>query len=216
MNLTRCQFTVDHLKMTYATLSTLGFILLILTLTLKQQSAEEIWQQDLSMDMQIEASTDGFDGVNLRCGAEKMVVDLKTSDDFSGVIYTQGSFYSRQSPCFLDSNHGGNFTINIPFDQCNTQNDNSKYKNILVLQNDDDLITPGDAAFILECDFSKSSNFTVSTELGASERRGVRSSISLVDPDPGRDITKMAAHVESNTDHVSYIPNSIPKINDEL
>ncbi|KZC08845.1 hypothetical protein WN55_11348, partial [Dufourea novaeangliae] len=135
--------------------------------------AEEIWQQDLSMDMQIEASTEGFDQVSLRCGAEKMIVDLKTSDNFSGVIYTQGSFYSRQSPCFFDPLHGGNYTMNIPFDQCKTETEDNKYRNILVVQHDDELITPGDAAFILECDFSKSRDFTVSAELGEPDKRQV-------------------------------------------
>nr|XP_033327256.1 uncharacterized protein LOC117220913 isoform X3 [Megalopta genalis] len=194
----------------------LPFILIILALMLQKYVAEEIWQQDLSRDMQIGASTGGFDQVNLRCGVEKMVVNLKTAEDFSGVIYTQGSFYSRQPPCFLDPIRGGNYTINIPFDQCYTENENNKYKNILVMQHDDELITPGDAAFILECDFSKPRDITVSAELREPEERKVRSSISLVDPDPGRDASKKAAYVESNSDRVFYMPNSIPKINDEL
>ncbi|XP_078043994.1 uncharacterized protein LOC144473726 [Augochlora pura] len=194
----------------------LPFILIILAVMLEQHVAEKIWQQDLSRDMQIGASTSGFDQVNLRCGVEKMVVNIKTAEDFSGVIYTQGSFYSREAPCFLELNHGGNYTINIPFDRCHTENENNKYKNILVMQHDDELITPGDAAFILECDFSKSRDITVSADLRQPEERKVRSSISLVDPDPGRDESKKAVYVESNSDRVFYMPNSIPKINDEL
>lgn len=74
------------------------------------------------MDMRIGASTKGYDLVALRCGAEKMVVGLQTSDNFSGVIYTRGSFYSRQPSCFLNPDHGGNFTMTIPFNQCDTEN----------------------------------------------------------------------------------------------
>nr|XP_012135713.1 PREDICTED: uncharacterized protein LOC105661884 [Megachile rotundata] len=167
------------------------------------------------MDMEIGASTEGYDRVSLHCGAERMVVNLKTSDNFSGVIYTQGSFYSRQAPCFLDPSHGGNFTIDIPFNQCKTENLDDKYKNTLVIQHDDELITPGDAAFVLECDFSKPKDVTVSAEL-QSDKREVKSSISLVDADPGRDKTKRTACVKSDTNEVIFVPNSIQKLNDEL
>ncbi|XP_076684596.1 uncharacterized protein LOC143377324 isoform X2 [Andrena cerasifolii] len=190
--------------------------LLFLVFTLKQRSAEEVWEQDLSLDMQIGASTEGYDQVALRCGAEKMVVDLSTSEDFSGVIYTQGSFHSKQSPCFLDLNHGGSFTMSVPFDQCETENVGDKYRNILIIQHDDELVTPGDAAFILECDFSKPRDLTVSADLNEPEKRQAVSSISLVDADPGRDEAKRAAYVESDTERVVFVPNSILRVNDEL
>nr|XP_034190570.1 uncharacterized protein LOC117608919 isoform X2 [Osmia lignaria] len=192
--------------------------LLFFIFALEQRLAEEIWLQDLSMDMEIGASTEGYDQVSLHCGAEKMTVNLKTSENFTGVIYTQGSFYSRQAPCFLDPAHGGNFTLNIPFDQCDTENSDDKYKNTLVIQHDDELITPGDAAFVLECDFSKSTYVTVSAELNEPDKSGrlVRSSISLVDADPARDKTKRTACVKSDTNEVVFVPNSILKLNDEL
>ena len=79
------------------------------------------------MDMQIGASTKGYDLVTLRCGAENMVVGLQTSENFSGVIYTRGSFYSRQPSCFLNPDHGGNFTMTIPFNQCDTENVTTSY-----------------------------------------------------------------------------------------
>ncbi|XP_076236813.1 cuticlin-1-like [Calliopsis andreniformis] len=191
-------------------------LLLFLVFTLKQYLAEEIWEQDLSMDMEIGASTEGYDQVALRCGAEKMTVDLKTSEEFSGVIYTQGSFYSKQSPCFLDAARGGTFIMSIPFDQCETENEGNKYKNILIIQHDDELVTPGDAAFILECDFSQPRDLTVSAELNELDKREVRSSISLIDADPGRDKTKRMAYVESDNEEVIFVPSSISKINDEL
>jgi hypothetical protein len=82
--------------------------------------AGDIWRQDLSKDMQI-ASTEGYDYVGLRCGAEKMTVELRTTEDFSGVIYTQGSFHSRESACFLDPVRGRSFTMSIPLNQCDTE-----------------------------------------------------------------------------------------------
>ncbi|XP_026829597.1 uncharacterized protein LOC105275361 isoform X2 [Ooceraea biroi] len=168
--------------------------------------AEEIWQQDLSEDMRIGASTEGYDYVGLRCGAEKMTVELRTTEDFSGVIYTQGSFHSRQPPCFLDPVRGRSFTMNIPLDQCDTEKDGDKYSNAVVIQHDDELLTPGDAAFTLECDFSKPRDLTVTADLNGSKRRSTRSSIGLVDADPGRDRRKRAVYAESYSDEVVFLP----------
>lgn len=85
-------------------------------------NAEEFWQQDLSEDTQIGAATEGYDRVGLRCGAERMTVEFKTTEDFSGVIYTRGSFHSREPSCFLDPVRGRSFTMNIPLHKCDTFN----------------------------------------------------------------------------------------------
>ncbi|XP_076756529.1 uncharacterized protein LOC143426779 [Xylocopa sonorina] len=191
-------------------------VVFLLICMLDEQWAVEIWEQDLSTDMQIGASTVGYDKVALYCEATEMVVNLQMPEDFSGVIYTRGSFYSRQLPCFLDPVRGKSFTLNIPFDQCGTENIGDKYKNILILQHDDELITPGDAAFVLECDFSKSRELTVSAELNDVDKKETRSSISLVDADPSGDETKKIAFLTSNTNKVLFDSNSIPKMNDEL
>ncbi|KAL6261255.1 hypothetical protein P5V15_008778 [Pogonomyrmex californicus] len=180
-------------------------------------NAEEIWQQDLSKDMRIGSSTEGYDRVGLRCGAEKMTVELKTTKDFSGVIYTQGSFYSREPSCFLDPVRGRSFTMSIPLNKCDTERDGEKYSNIVVIQHDDELLTPGDAAFTLECDFSTPRALTVTADLNGSKRRSTRSSIALVDVDPGSDRRKRAAYVESYGDEVAFVPERMHrKANDEL
>lgn len=44
------------------------------------------------------------------------------------------------------------------------------YKNVIVVQHDPDLVTPGDSAFELECDFRKSRSLEVSANLQARER----------------------------------------------
>lgn len=41
------------------------------------------------------------------------------------------------------------------------------YSNVVVVQHDDELIMPGDAAFTLECDFSRPRDVTVSADLEA-------------------------------------------------
>ncbi|XP_050454569.1 uncharacterized protein LOC126853127 isoform X1 [Cataglyphis hispanica] len=179
--------------------------------------AEEIWQQDLSKDMQIGASTEGYDRVGLRCGAEKMTVELRTTEDFSGVIYTQGNFYSREPSCFLDPVRGRSFTMSIPLNKCDTERNGEKYSNVVVIQHDDELLTPGDAAFTLECDFSKPRDLTVTANLNGNKKRYTRSSIALVDADPGRDRRKRAAYVESYDDEVVFMPQkAYRKTNDEL
>lgn len=93
--------------------------------------AEEIWKQDLSEEMRIGTSTEGYDRVGLRCGADKMTVELRTTEDFSGVIYTQGSFHSREPSCFLDPVRGRSFTMNIPLNKCDTE----KVSNFIYMYN---------------------------------------------------------------------------------
>lgn len=182
-----------------------AILLLIVLAHVKLNKAEEIWQQDLSKDMQIGAFVEGYDRVGLRCGAEKMTVEFRTTEDFSGVIYTEGSFYSREPSCFLDPVRGRSFTMSIPLNKCDTERDGEKYRNVVVIQHDDELLTPGDAAFTLECDFSKPRQLMVSADLNGSKRRSTRSSIALVDADPGRDRRKRAAYVESY-DEVVFVP----------
>jgi hypothetical protein len=43
--------------------------------------------------------------------------------------------------------------------------DSEVYSNVVVVQHDDELIMPGDAAFTLECDFSRPRDITVSADL---------------------------------------------------
>ncbi|KAK0079364.1 hypothetical protein PV325_001351 [Microctonus aethiopoides] len=179
-------------------------------------SAEEIWEHDLSENMKIGASTEGYDRVGLRCGAESMTIELKTTDNFSGVIYTQGSFHSRKSPCFIDPVRGRSFTMNIPLHKCETEQEGDRFSNIIVVQHDDELVTPGDAAFNLECDFSSPRDLTVTADLNGGKKKSARASIALLDADPGRDRRKRAAFVKSDTDEVTFIPNDHRKGKDEL
>lgn len=44
------------------------------------------------------------------------------------------------------------------------------YTNVVVVQHDPDLVTPGDAAFSLECDFSSPRNLTVDADIQARDR----------------------------------------------
>lgn len=151
--------------------------------------------------MEIGLSHKGYKTVELKCGAETMVVNLETDDEFLGVIYTRGSFYDKNSPCFYDTgNRRGqkSFELRIPFDSCHTKQvrrccskefdfqwnnyffyartasyifyepvlqGDSIYSNILILQHDKELIMPGDAAFHLECDFSKPRDVIVTADL---------------------------------------------------
>lgn len=87
--------------------------------------------------------------------------------------------------------------------------DGERYSNVVVVQHDDELVTPGDAAFTLECDFSKPRDHTVAADFNGSKKRRSRSSIALVDADPGRDRRKRAAYVESETEEVVFVPDDI-------
>ncbi|GLH09632.1 Uncharacterized protein GBIM_14689, partial [Gryllus bimaculatus] len=63
------------------------------------------------------------------------------------------------------------------------------YSNVVVVQADEELVMPGDAAFALQCDFSRPRDVTVGADLSASSDRtgAVWSRISLVEADPAAD-----------------------------
>ena len=55
----------------------------------------ETWEKDMSDEIYIESSHEGFSSVQLSCGKKRMVVEVKMDDDFDGIIYTRGSFMSK-------------------------------------------------------------------------------------------------------------------------
>lgn len=72
--------------------------------------------------MQIGVADGGYEKVRLKCGANSMQVDLVTEGDFSGVIYTRGSFHKKQPPCFINPGEesGRSFSMKFPLDKCQT------------------------------------------------------------------------------------------------
>lgn len=60
--------------------------------------------------------------------------------------------------------------MKFALDQCQTIKDGDVYSNVVVLQHDPDLVTPGDSAFALECDFRKPRSLTVGANFQARER----------------------------------------------
>lgn len=118
----------------------------------------EIWKQDVGDMFEIAPSTQGIQNVHLKCGSNSMFVKLETDKDFTGVMYTKGNFYDQSEPCFIASkrNRGiRNLSMRFTFDQCNTKYDGNLFTNTIVVQNDPELVTPGDAAFAVTCDFRK-------------------------------------------------------------
>lgn len=125
----------------------------------------EIWKQDVGDLFQIAPSTQGIQNVHLKCGSNSMIVKLETDADFTGVMYTKGNFYDQaSSPCFTQSkgSRGNrNLSMRFTFDQCNTKYDGNVFTNTIIVQNDPELVTPGDSAFALQCDFRKPRSLNV-------------------------------------------------------
>lgn len=125
----------------------------------------EIWKQDVGDLFQIAPSTQGIQNVHLKCGSNSMFVKLETDADFTGVMYTKGNFYDQaNSPCFVQSKKGHNsrnLSMRFSFEQCNTKYDGHVFTNTIIVQNDPELVTPGDAAFALQCDFRKPRDLNV-------------------------------------------------------
>jgi hypothetical protein len=79
-------------------------------------------------------------------------VNIELDEDFDGVIYTRGSYAGKDKDCFLQAKQPGRkFRMKIPFDKCGTKTEGDVVKTVLIIQYDEFLIMPGDAAFELEC-----------------------------------------------------------------
>lgn len=85
----------------------------------------------------------------------------------------------------------------------------SRYVNTLILQHDQDLIMPGDAAFSLECSFTP--EYKLAIDLSTAEEPQFMSKITLVDADPSSESAIKGPSVHSATDNVSFVP-----VKDEL
>uniref|UniRef100_A0A182NSB1 ZP domain-containing protein n=1 Tax=Anopheles dirus TaxID=7168 RepID=A0A182NSB1_9DIPT len=176
---------------------------------------ESLFEQDLGDQFKIDASTQGLQKVNLRCGADSMRIELKTEEDFQGVMYTRGSYYKQTKPCFVKPERAGR-TLEMKFslDQCQTVNNGEVYSNIVVVQHDPDIVTPGDAAFAVECDFRKPRGVTVSSEIQArdSDEDSLptpSSRITLTSPDPSANTQTPNEHnsVHSASGTVTFVPS---------
>lgn len=93
----------------------------------KLDSFTELWEQDLTSDMRIGLAENGYQRVDLKCGADSLLVRVMLDNDFEGVVYTRGSFDNKTSPCFKSYEQGlrhGNsleVTLEIPFHECRTE-----------------------------------------------------------------------------------------------
>lgn len=174
----------------------------------KEQSNAEIWQEDLTDTFKIEGSDQGIQKVNLKCGSNSMNVMLETEKPFTGVMYTRGSFYKQSAPCFVKSStqNSRSMEMNFQLDQCQTLKDGELYSNIVVIQNDPELITPGDSAFSLECDFRQPRNLDVEANMQTRDRVARGSKITLTSPDPSTEAYHSSISYQSNTDSVEYAP----------
>ncbi|XP_063224775.1 uncharacterized protein LOC134532286 [Bacillus rossius redtenbacheri] len=195
--------------MALSSVGTLGVLLLVF-----EAISAELWQQEVGSQMDLGDSGSGYRHVNLRCGADYMQVEVRTQEDFSGVIYTRGSYNKKDTPCFLDPRAGRDFSLRIPLGQCHTKQEDDVYSNVVVIQHDDELIMPGDAAFTLECDFSRPRDVTVNADLSAdhgARGREVSSRISLANVDPaGKELPRHTrSTVANDSDFVVFTPEDV-------
>jgi Zona pellucida-like domain len=135
------------------------------------QPSTDVWEQDLSNAFNIDASTEGLQKVQLKCGADSMQIELVTKEDFTGVIYTRGSFYKHKAPCFMEGRGARSLTMKFPLGQCQTIQEGDVFSNVVVVQHDPELVTTGDAAFQVECDFRKPRSITVGADFQAKDAR---------------------------------------------
>lgn len=168
------------------------------------------WKEDLSNEINIGVRDAGYSRAVLDCEDDHMAFVINLEEDFEGVVYTRGSFHTRRGPCFLDATGGKEFALKFSYKDCATKYDDSlgAHVNTVVVQHDDDLIFPGDLAFALRCHDQITLNATMS---------GIKSKISLVDPDPGSKLDlKEEFAASSSSSVVTLTPARLTPPKDEL
>lgn len=134
----------------------------------------------MSQEVYIEASVEGLKGLHLQCFKDKMKVTVELADHveaYDGVVYTRGSYSMGKRPCFYDAKGYVNEELSLEwsFDECKTEErkDGRIHENVVIVQQDDMLIYPGDMAFEVICETTTDFDLTVQATIG------------LADPDPG-------------------------------
>ena len=185
-------------------------VLLLSTFLGFSHSDQEIWEKDMSNEVYIEGSTEGFEKVRVTCDSAKksLTVSVVLSDpDFAGIFYTRGSFKAAAPPCYFDAPDAGlgEVSLTLPLEdggECKTNFDEKanggRWTNTVILQHDDWLIFPGDAAFEVAC------------ERVVEGSEALRAYISLADPDPGaKELPKHRKSTVSEIGEVEFTPNDI-------
>ncbi len=188
------------------------FGIAIVLLANLRQFHGELWEQEVGKEVYIEASVEGLESVTLTCTegkdnsaeiivvdiiillfSDKMTVKIKLEENgFEGVVYTRGSYKMGKAPCFYDAQGSKDELLELSwtFNQCKTKKEESTYTNVILVQQDDFLIFPGDMAFELQCGPEG------------------QAQVGLADPDPGAkslpEDKKKA--VKSNTGTATFKP----------
>lgn len=160
----------------------------------EKPQSDDVWEKDMSNEIYIEASHEGFHHVKLQCTESKMIVEVLMEAAFEGIFYTRGSYKSAKPPCYFDATGDTSAKLEIPLDKCKNKKEEKGggVSNTVIVQYDDYLIYPGDTAFEIACDGSKAS-------------------VGLADPDPSA--AEMPKHrkstVTSEEGEVTFTPDDI-------
>ena len=162
----------------------------------------ELWEKDMTEEVYIAASVEGLKELQLECTKTQMKVKIELEDHvegFDGVVYTRGSYKMGKPPCYYDAQGYPDEKLNLSwtYDQCKTKSEDSKKSNVIIIQQDDMLIFPGDMAFELICD-------------------GDQATIGIADPDPGaKPLPDEKRKPVTGTNKVTFYSNSAV-VKDEL
>ena len=99
-----------------------------------QKIWSEIWEKDMSEEVYIEASRDGFEFVSLECLEKHFQVTLELEEPFDGVFYTRGSYKQGKPPCYFHVDVSTTATLKIPYDGFKTVKRDVNYTNTVILQ----------------------------------------------------------------------------------
>ncbi|XP_018007638.1 uncharacterized protein LOC108665399 [Hyalella azteca] len=176
---------------------------------------QETWRSDLSDAIQIGVSSEGFSRAVVDCGDQEMAFVISLDEEFDGVLYTRGSFSSKNTNCFRKANGGKDFALKFSYNECGVKFDAAAGGDTttVIVQFDDDLIFPGDLAFAIICNRTAP---RLDDDNDEESDLPMRSRITLVAADPGAQETGSAAVTSSSTSQVATLYPPEPKSHQEL
>jgi len=133
----------------------------------------------------------------------KVTVELADHvEDYDGVVYTRGSYSMGKRPCFYDAKGYVNEELSLEwsFDECKTKKrkDGKLMSNVVIVQQDDMLIYPGDMAFEVLCETEKD-ELTVQATIGLADKHDPNTSLAHdMSPIPTVAVDRKVVHINQN------------------
>ncbi|XP_055331537.1 uncharacterized protein LOC129583667 [Paramacrobiotus metropolitanus] len=130
-----------------------------------------------------EKSREGCMELAFECGPDRIVVQGRSTEPFSGLVYPEGIF---EKSCQADLSNQRNFTLEIPLQgTCGTRyTGNGLYENVIIIQWDDLIVTRRDRRFKISCQYDLSDLEISHKPMEIGQMTPMEMSLKVPRPDP--------------------------------